>query len=80
MAEIIDLEGAARLVRDGDHVLVGGSGGGHAVPEAWIEALAERFRTTGRPRGLALMSVVALGDWKTTGFSRLAQPGLLQRG
>jgi propionate CoA-transferase len=79
VAEIIDLEGAARLVRDGDHVLVGGSGGGHAVPEAWIGALAERFRTTGRPRGLALMSVVALGDWKTTGFSRLAQPGLLRR-
>ena len=41
MAEVIDLEGAARLVRDGDHVLVGGSGGGHAVPEAWIVALIE---------------------------------------
>ena len=79
MAEIIDLEGAARLVRDGDHVLVGGSGGGHAVPEAWIVALAERFRTTGRPRGLSLMSVVALGDWKTTGFNRLAEPGLIRR-
>ena len=79
VAEIIDLEGAVALARDGDHVLIGGSGGGHAVPEAWIAALAERFRATGRPRGLSLMSVVALGDWKTTGMSRLAQPGLVKR-
>ena len=40
MPEIIGLQAAASLVRDGDHVLVGGSGGGHAVPEAWIVALA----------------------------------------
>ena len=66
-------------MRDGDHVLIGGSGGGHAVPEAWIGALAERFRATGRPRDLSLMSVVAIGDWKTTGFGRLAQPGLVKR-
>ena len=68
VAEIIDLDAAVALARDGDHVLIGGSGGGHAVPEAWIAALAERFRATGRPRGLSLMSVVAIGDWKTTGF------------
>ena len=79
MATLIDLEAAVELVRDGDHVLVGGSGGGHGVPEAWIVALAERFRRTGRPRGLRLMSVVAIGDWKETGFNHLAQPGLLQR-
>ena len=48
-------------------MLLGGSGGGMSVPEAWIAGLAERFRATGRPRGLSLMSVVALGDWKTTG-------------
>jgi propionate CoA-transferase len=79
VAEIIDLGAAVALVRDGDHVLVGGSGGGHAVPEAWIAALAARFRETGMPRGLSLMSVVSLGDWKTTGFNRLAQPGLIRR-
>jgi acyl CoA:acetate/3-ketoacid CoA transferase len=76
---MVDLQSAVALIHDGDHVLVGGSGGGHAVPEAWIAALAERFRATGRPRGLSLMSVVAIGDWKTTGFSRLAQPGLVKR-
>jgi propionate CoA-transferase len=79
MPEIIGLQAAASLVRDRDHVLVGGSGGGHAVPEAWIVALAERFRATGRPRALSLFSVVAIGDWKTTGLNRLAQPGLVKR-
>ena len=49
MAEIIGLDAAVALTRDGDHVLIGGSGGGHAVPEAWIVGLAERFRATGRP-------------------------------
>jgi propionate CoA-transferase len=29
MPEMIGLQAAASLVRDGDHVLVGGSGGGH---------------------------------------------------
>jgi propionate CoA-transferase len=79
VAEIITLDAAVSLARDGDHVLIGGSGGGHAVPEAWIAGLAERFRATGRPRELSLLSVVAIGDWKTTGFGRLAQPGLVKR-
>ena len=40
MAELIDASTAAGLIRDRDAVLFGGSGGGHAVPEAVIEALA----------------------------------------
>jgi propionate CoA-transferase len=79
VAEILDLEASVALVRDGDRLLIGGSGGGHGVPEAWIGALAERFQRTGRPRDLSLMSVVAIGDWKTTGMSRLAQSGLVRR-
>ncbi len=31
MPEIVDAAAAAGLVRDGDHVLFGGSGGGHGV-------------------------------------------------
>ena len=78
-AELIDARGAAALVRDGDAVLFGGSGGGHAVPEAVIVALAERFAATGGPRGLTLVSVVSIGDWEHTGFSLLASPGLVRR-
>lgn len=77
--EVVDLETAAGLVRDGESVLVGGSGGGHAVPEAFLVALGERFRTTGRPRALTLISAVSIGDWKETGLNRLADPGLVRR-
>jgi propionate CoA-transferase len=77
--EVIDPATAAGLVRDGDTLLVGGSGGGHAVPEAFIVALAERFRATGAPRDLTVWSVVSIGDWKATGFNHFAQPGLLRR-
>ncbi len=77
--QLIDAAAAAALVQDGDAVLFGGSGGGHAVPEAVIEALAARFREQATPRGLTLISVVSLGDWQTTGFNRLAEPGLARR-
>ena len=76
---VIDAATAAGLVRDGDAVLFGGSGGGHAVPEAVIEALAARFLAQGAPRELTLISVVSLGDWQTTGFNLLAEPGLARR-
>ena len=79
MPEVISAAEAAGLIRDGDHVLLGGSGGGHAVPEAVIAALAERFRSTGAPRDLTLTSAVSIGDWKDTGMSRLALPGLARR-
>ncbi|MBD0320741.1 MAG: hypothetical protein ICV87_10435, partial [Gemmatimonadetes bacterium] len=40
---------AAALLQDGDTLLIGGSGGGHAVPDALLAAVGERFRTTGAP-------------------------------
>ena len=64
MPEVIDAAAAAGLVRDGDSVLFGGSGGGHGVAEAVIEALAARFLATAAPRGLTLTSIVSLGDWE----------------
>lgn len=79
MPRVIDAAAAAALIRDGDTVLFGGSGGGHAVPEAVIVALAERFRATGCPRGLTVISVVSLGDWGEAGLSRLAHPELVRR-
>jgi propionate CoA-transferase len=79
MAQIVEAEDAAALIRDGDAVLFGGSGGGHAVPEAVIDALAARFTASGAPKGLTLISVVSLGDWQTAGFNKLALPGLARR-
>lgn len=59
--------------------MIGGSGGGHAVPEMMIEALAERFRTSGTPRGLTVCSTVSIGDWDRAGFNLFAQEGLISR-
>ncbi|WP_426959808.1 acyl CoA:acetate/3-ketoacid CoA transferase [Muricoccus radiodurans] len=70
---------AAALLKDGDTLLIGGSGGGHAVPDALLAAVGERFRTTGAPRGITAVHPVGLGDGKTRGAGHLAQKGLLKR-
>lgn len=77
--QLISLADAVSLVQDGDTVLIGGSGGGHAVPEALIVALEQRFLTTGSPQALTLVHPVGLGDNNTQGVGHLAHPGLLKR-
>jgi propionate CoA-transferase len=75
----VTAEEAASLVRDGDTVLIGGSGGGHAVPEALMAALGRRFRQTGAPRGLTTVHPVGLGDGQGLGAGHFAQDGMLKR-
>jgi propionate CoA-transferase len=70
---------AAALLQDGDTLLIGGSGGGHAVPDALLAAVGERFRATGAPRAITAVHPVGLGDGKTRGAGHLAQKGLLKR-
>ncbi len=77
--QIISSAQAASLLQDGDTLLIGGSGGGHAVPESLIVALAERFQAEGRPRNLTLLHPVGLGDMDSRGVDRLAGKGLLKR-
>jgi propionate CoA-transferase len=79
MVEVVDAQAAARLIESGQSVVFGGSGAGHAVPEAIIEALGQRFLDAGAPRDLTLISIVSLGDWAKTGFNLLAHPGLTRR-
>ncbi|MFI0408630.1 acyl CoA:acetate/3-ketoacid CoA transferase [Actinomadura sp. 3N508] len=73
------VEDALALVRDGAAVWVGGSGAGHGVPQAFIDALAARFRDTGHPRDLTTVRVVGIGDFADQGFSQLGLPGLARR-
>ena len=77
--KIITLDQAADLIHDGDTILIGGSGGGHAVPEALIVAVADRFHRTGSPRNITTLHPVGIGDMDTQGVGRLAHPGLLRR-
>jgi propionate CoA-transferase len=76
---VVSAAEAAGLIKDGDCVYVGGSGGGHAVPEAMIDALRDRHAATGAPRNLMVVGTVAIGDWESTGFNKLDGPGLLRR-
>lgn len=76
---VITVDEAALFVRDGDTVLVGGSGGGHAVPEALMAALGRRFRATGHPRAITSLHPVGLGDRASRGAGNFAQEGMLKR-
>lgn len=77
--EKITAEQAAALVEDGDAILISGSGGGHAVPEALLAALERRFLSEGRPRGITSMSIVGVGDRISLGADHVGHEGLLKR-
>src|SRR5213075_1130616 len=77
--ERITADEAARLVQDGDAILISGSGGGHSVPEALLAAVERRFLAEGKPRGLTSVSIVGVGDRAALGATHLAHEGLLKR-
>ena len=76
---VISASDAASLIEPGDSVLVSGSGGGHCVPEAILEAIETRFLETGAPRDLCLIHAVGIGDRKLKGAARFRHPGMLRR-
>jgi propionate CoA-transferase len=77
--QLVTAEEAVRLVPDGSTLIVGGSGAGHAVPQGFIDALANAYRENGRPQDLTTVRVVGIGDFADVGFSQLALPGLMRR-
>src|SRR5262249_41759131 len=77
--EKITADEAARLVQDGDAILISGSGGGHSVPEALLAAVERRFLAEGKPRGITSVSIVGVGDRAELGATHLAHEGLLRR-
>jgi propionate CoA-transferase len=70
---------AVKLIRSGDTLLIGGSGGGHAVPEALMGALERRFLAESEPRDITAIHPVGLGDGATLGAGHFAHEGLLKR-
>jgi propionate CoA-transferase len=75
----VTADAAVQLIQSGDTILIGGSGGGHAVPEALMAALERRFLAEGAPRGLTSVHPVGLGDDKTLGAGHFAHEGMLKR-
>ena len=76
---VVSAEAVASLVRDGDTIVIGGSGAGHAVPDGLIAALGRRFRADGAPRAITTVHPVGLGDRAERGLGHLAHDGLLKR-
>jgi propionate CoA-transferase len=77
--KLITAADAVRAVPDGATVIIGGSGAGHALPQLFIDTLAEIFQAEGRPKDLTTVRVVGIGDFADRGFSQLALPGLMRR-
>jgi len=78
--QVVTADEAARLVRDEDTILIGGSGSGHAVPDTILAAIERRFLSTGSPRHLTSIHPVGLGDGSgRNGVGHLAHQGLLKR-
>ena len=76
---VVSFSEAVGYIRSGDTVLIGGSGGGHAIPEALIVALEQRFLHEGQPSDLTLLHPVGIGDNVSQGVGHLAYPGLVRR-
>jgi propionate CoA-transferase len=76
---VVTAKEAAKVVASGNTLLIGGSGAGHAVPDALIAAVAERFLAEGEPRDLTTVHPVGLGDRAKRGIGHLAHQGLLKR-
>lgn len=77
--KVVSFDEAVSLIQDGDTLLIGGSGGGHAVPEKLIVSLKERYLNSGTPRSLTLVHPVGIGDMDSRGVGHLAYPDLLKR-
>jgi propionate CoA-transferase len=76
---VVSLEQAVSILKDGDSLVIGGSGGGHSVPEDLLAALERRFIAEGRPRQITSIHPVGLGDEKSLGVDHFAHPGMLKR-
>jgi propionate CoA-transferase len=77
--QIVTLEEAVSYVNDHDTVMIGGSGGGHAVPEALIVALGKHFEQYHNPKQITLFHPVGIGDNISQGVGHLAHPGMVKR-
>lgn len=76
---IIRAEEAAALVGNGATIVVGGSGSGHAVPDALMAAVEARFLSEGKPEGITSVHPVGLGNRGDLGAGHFAHERLLKR-
>ena len=76
--EIISAAQAARLIRQDDTLIIGGSGG-IGVAEKILEALESRFLSDRQPGNLTILHTTGIGAVTQYGLNRLAHDGLIKR-
>lgn len=77
--QVLTAQKAAALIHDNDTIVIGGSGSGHAVPEALISAVEARFLDTASPKNLTTIHPVGLGNRADLGASKFGHEGLIKR-
>lgn len=70
---------AIALIRPGDTIAIGGSGGGLVEPDLLLKTLGDSYREQAQPAGLTLVHTTGIGDREGGGMDHLAQPGLARR-
>lgn len=79
MSKVMSLEEAVSLIKDGDHIGIGGFiGSGH--PQEFSVGIEESFLKSGHPRDLTIMFSAGIGDGTDRlGLNKIGYEGLLKR-
>ncbi|MCD6354364.1 MAG: hypothetical protein J7L95_02335 [Prolixibacteraceae bacterium] len=75
----ITAKDAVKSIKSGDTLVVGGSGAGHGIPDALLEALGKNFVSTGLPQNITVLHPCGVGDNDKRGLNHLAHVGLVKR-
>lgn len=79
MEKLISVEKAALLIADHDWITVS-SASGLNCPDAILQAIGQRFASSGTPRNLTMIHPIAAGDmYGIKGIEHLAQKGLISK-
>lgn len=86
MDKLMSAEEAAKLIKNGSTVNIGGSGGGFQTADKVFEAIEKRFLETGEPKDLTLVHVTGVGgknflygEGRETGIGYFAHKGMVKR-
>ncbi len=75
----VSAQEAVKKIKSGDTIAVGGSGAGHAIPDALLEALGKHYLSTETPKSITLFHPCGVGDNEERGLNHLAHEGLIKR-
>lgn len=75
--KILEADQVVGYIKDGDTIVFGGAGAGHAVPDKVLEHLGLRFKKTGSPKNLTTFHPCGIGDNDSKGLNHVAHEGLI---